>query len=342
MKKSIPIRLLLVVSSFALLLFEISSIYAQPAQQPWIESGPDKGVLARHSKSPDGRYALAWVVAGDQTTIDWELLKNAPDSFYEKYDLREVWVVDLTQNRKLCSLGTSIGYVRPGSHRNISVAWGPLEGGRRFAIIGYEWKWGTEALLLLDIGSDNCRETQIGQILDNAVGAAIKKSTAQGEAYDFKYNISDLPEIGLKTGFGNSTTFRIPFTAKSRERDKPVAEGIATLKLTRRTDTPSVTVNKVSIEQLREDPFADGARLAKADRELNALYLDLLKRLKPADKEALKTDERDWIQQRETEAANVKGDYYDNNRITSDRALQRLTEQRIAELRKRIESLRKQ
>jgi uncharacterized protein YecT (DUF1311 family) len=93
-----------------------------------------------------------------------------------------------------------------------------------------------------------------------------------------------------------------------------VAEGIATLKLTRRADTPSVTVNKVSIEQLREDPFADGARLAKADRELNALYLDLLKRLKPADKEALKTDERDWIQQRETEAANVKNDDYGNNR----------------------------
>ncbi len=75
-----------------------------------------------------------------------------------------------------------------------------------------------------------------------------------------------------------------------------------------------MTVNKISIERLRENPFADSARLAKADRELNALYLDLLKRLKPADKEALKTDERDWIQQRETEAANVKNDYYDNNR----------------------------
>jgi hypothetical protein len=85
MKKSVPIRLLLVVSSFALLLFEISSIYGQHAQQPWIESGPDKGVLARHSKSPDGRYALAWVVTGDQAAIDWELLRNAPDSFYEKY-----------------------------------------------------------------------------------------------------------------------------------------------------------------------------------------------------------------------------------------------------------------
>ena len=108
--------------------------------------------------------ALAWVMAGNQAAIDWELLRNTQDSFYEKYDLRELWVVDLAQNRKLCSLGISIGYVRPGSHRTLNVAWGPLEGGRRFAIIGDEWKWGTEALLLLDIGSDNCRETQIGQI----------------------------------------------------------------------------------------------------------------------------------------------------------------------------------
>jgi uncharacterized protein YecT (DUF1311 family) len=341
MKRNILIRPFAFASTLALLFFEISTVISgQPAQQAWMESGSDKGVLARHSKSPDGRNALAWVPAAEAAAIDWELLKNTPDSFYEKYDLRELWVVDLAQSRKLCSLGTSIGYVRPGSHRSLSVAWGPLEGGRRFAIAGSEWKWGTESLLLLDVGSDNCRETQIGQTVDSAVGAAVKKS--KGEAYDFKYNISDLPEIGLKTGFANSSTFRIPFTVKSREGDKPVAEGIASLKLTRRADTPSVTVSKVSIEQLREDPFVDDARLAKADRELNALYLDLLKRLKPADQQALKTEERDWIQQRETEAASVKGDYYDNNRIASDRALKRLTDQRVAELRKRLDSLRKQ
>ena len=139
MKRNIPVRFFVVAPFLALLLFEISTvIFAQPAQQPWIESGSAKGVLARHSKSPDGRYALAWVPATDPAAIDWELLKNAPDSFYEKYDLRELWVVDLAQNRKLCSLGTSIGYVRPGSHRSLSVTWGPLEGGRRFAIAGSE------------------------------------------------------------------------------------------------------------------------------------------------------------------------------------------------------------
>jgi hypothetical protein len=62
-----------------------------------------------------------WVVTGDQAAIDWELLRNTEDSFYEKYDLRELWVVDLAQNRKLYSLGISIGYVRPGSHRTFQT-----------------------------------------------------------------------------------------------------------------------------------------------------------------------------------------------------------------------------
>ena len=113
MKTNIAILRLDFASIFALLLFGISSvIYGQPAQQPWIESRLDKGVLARHSKSPDGRYALAWVPAGGPGTIDWELPKNAPDRFYGKYELRELRVVDLPQNRRLGHLGTWAGSAR--------------------------------------------------------------------------------------------------------------------------------------------------------------------------------------------------------------------------------------
>lgn len=314
---------------------------AQPTPQAWIENGPDKAVILRHSKAPGGRHALAWVVAGDPATIEWALVQSDPDRFYEKYDLRELWVVDLAQHRKLCSLGSSIGYVRPGSHRSLSVAWGPLEGGRRFAIAGYEWKWGTGALFLLDIGSENCREAQIEQILDRPVNAAVKKNKPPPEAYDITYTISDLPELGLRTGFANNSIVRVPFNVKSRERDHRVAEGIVTLNLVRSGAGPSVAVKKVTIEALREDPFSDDARLAKADRELNVLYLDLLKRLKPAEQETLKTEERNWIEQREAEAAGVKGDYYQNNRIACDRVLERLTDERIAELRSRADSLRK-
>lgn len=332
---------LLATGFFAGWLLAANLTYAETAQQRWIESSADKAVVARHSKSPDGRHALAWVVAAEPGAIDWSLLESDPDRFYEKYELRELWVVDLTKRKKLCSLGSSVGYVRPGSHRSLHVAWGPLEGGRRFAIAGYDWKWGTDALVLVDVGSENCREAQIGQILEHSVIAALKKSGARAENYDIKYTISELPELGLKTGFANSSTVRIPFTAKIRESDKPAVEGIVSLNLVRRADAPSVTVRKTTVEAVPQDPFSDDARLAKADRELNALYLDLLKRMKPAEREALKIDERNWIEQRERQAADVQGDYYEDNRIASARVLQRLTEERIIELRKRADSLQK-
>ena len=81
--------LMLAVGFFPGFLFAGSFAYSQTTEQPWIESGADKAAIARHSKSPDGRNALAWVVAGDQGTIDWSLLQSDPDGFYEKYEVRE-------------------------------------------------------------------------------------------------------------------------------------------------------------------------------------------------------------------------------------------------------------
>src|SRR5213080_4864582 len=183
-----------------------TSVGAETTEQPWIESGGEKAAIARHSKSPDGRHALAWVVAAELGTVDWSLLQSDPDSFYEKYELRELWIVDLAQRKELCSLGSSVGYVRPGSHRTLNVTWGPLEGGRRFAIVAYDWKWGTDALIVLDIGADNCRESQAGQIVDRSVNALIKKGKAHAENYDIRYSVAGLPAHGLKTGFANAST----------------------------------------------------------------------------------------------------------------------------------------
>ena len=197
---------LLATGLFGGWLLAANLTYAETAQHRWIESGADKAVIARHSKSPDGRHALAWVAAAEPGAIDWSLLESDPDSFYEKYELRELWVVDLTNGKKLCSLGSSVGYVRPGSHRTLNVAWGPLEGGRRFAVVAYDWKWGTDALIVLDLGADNCRETQAGQIVDRSVNALIKKGKAHAENYDIRYSVAGLPEHGFKTGFANAST----------------------------------------------------------------------------------------------------------------------------------------
>src|SRR6476620_7621007 len=92
----------------------------------------EKAAFANHSKSADGRHALAWVPRTDGP-VDWSLLQTDPRAFAEKYDVREIWVVDLVRSKKLAILGGPKGYVRPGSHRTLSVTWGPIDDGRRFA-----------------------------------------------------------------------------------------------------------------------------------------------------------------------------------------------------------------
>jgi uncharacterized protein YecT (DUF1311 family) len=53
----------------------------------------------------------------------------------------------------------------------------------------------------------------------------------------------------------------------------------------------------------------------------------------------LKEEERAWIEQREKQAADLKSDSTENGRILRDQTLRRLTEERTAELRKRLRSL---
>jgi hypothetical protein len=314
---------------------------AQPqpdlSPQAWIEIGPEKAVIARHSKSADGRHALAWIV-NEPASVDWSLLKTDPDGFYQKYELREIWVVDLSRRTKLSTLGSSVGYVRPGSHRTLSVTWGPLENGRRFALVTYDWKWGTDALILLDIGADNCREAQIGSIVDRSVNALVKQKAAKRATYDIKYSVAELPEHGLKTGFSDPATVRVPFAAKIRGRDRTALEGIVSLSLLRRDDAPLVKVMKATAGSIPDDPFSDDRRLAKADQELNAVYLALCKRLDHAAEASLRAEEHSWIEQREKQAADLKSDSTENGRIIRDQTLRRLTEERTAELRKRLES----
>jgi hypothetical protein len=65
------------------------------------------------------------------------LYSNDPDGFYEKYEVREFWVVDLSQKKNFAV--RLVDRLRSsGSHHTVSVAWGPLEGSRRFAVVAYD------------------------------------------------------------------------------------------------------------------------------------------------------------------------------------------------------------
>ncbi len=304
---------------------------------PWIEIGSEKAVIARDSKSADGRNALAWTVDSNEP-VDWSLLEKDPNRFYEQYDVKAIWVINLADKKKVGAIGDTGGYVRPGSHRTLSVAWGPIENGRRFALAAYQWKWGTDTLLLLDVGTDDCRSAQIGPVLDKAIEAQIKRAKSQRRGpFDSTYLLTGLPELGKKTGFSSASTVGLPFVTKDREQDTSISEGILSLKLARAGEGPTASVVRLTPGPLPDDPFSESARLAKADRELNAVYSALLKRLNPSAQQALRTEQRAWVEQRDRqadEAVRKKSDS-ENARIVRDHLLRQLTEERSTELRKR-------
>jgi hypothetical protein len=326
----------LIVARFAGDRLPAAESSAQPEPR-WIEIGSEKAVIARDSKSADGRNALAWTVDSSEP-IDWSVLEKDPNQFYEQYDVKAIWVINLADKKKIGAIGDVGGYVRPGSHRTLSVTWGPVENGRRFALAAYQWKWGTDTLLLLDVGQDDCRSAQIGPVLDKSIDAQIKSTKSrQRGPFDSTYLLTGLPELGKKTGFSSANTVGLPFVTKDREHDASISEGILSLKLARAGEGPAATVVRLTPGPLPDDPFSESARLAKADRELNAIYAALLKRLNPSKQNALRAEQRSWLEQRDRQAdeavRNKSGS--ENARIVRDRVLHQLTEARSTELRKR-------
>ncbi len=301
--------------------------------------GSEKAVIARQSKSPDGHYALAWTPKG-RDSVDWTLLESDLGAFYDKYEAAEVWVVDLMQTRKLDTLVSATGYIRPGTHRSLAAAWGATDdNGRRFALGAYDWKWGTDTLYLLDVGPQDTRHVVIGPQLDEAVAAFLKRTTAQAKAsLNIAYTVAGLPEHGTKTGFGDSATVLLPFVARTSPEDRLLAEGVITLKLSRQGGQPVATVAKITRGAAGPEPFTDDAHLAKADAQLNAVYAALLKKLAPAKRDPLRDEQRAWIEKRDKQAAETPADAAASARVTRDRALTQLTEQRTAELKKRLDA----
>lgn len=304
-----------------------------------LKVGEEKAVIVRQSKSPDGKYALAWTLK-DKGGTDWELLERDLTAFYNEHEAGEIWVVDLEQGRKLDTLVSATTYIRPGTHRTLAAAWGvPGDDGRRFAIGAYDWKWGTDTIYLLDVGPQETHHTAIGPKLDEAIATFLKRTSAKARAeLNIAYGVAGLPEHGTKTGFADATTVLLPFSVRVSEEDKVLAEGVLTLKLTRPGGTPAVTVAKITRGPAGPEPFSDNAALAKADAELNAVYAALLKRLGAPKAKQLREEQRAWIAQRDKQAAAAPVEAGDSARILRDRTLTQLTQQRTADLRKMLDS----
>ena len=223
----------------------------------------------------------------------------------------------------------------------MSVAWGPVENGRRFAIAAYDWKWGTDTLLLLDVGPEGCSQASVGKPADDAVIAHIRHAARKQEGpIDTQYLLTGLPELGKKIGFFDATTVGLPFSSRNRTLDAPAASGVLVLKLARGGPSPTASVAKIVPGAVTDDSFTDATRLARADKELNAVYASLRRQLAPAAQEALRTEQRAWIEHREeqADAAVREQSDADSPRIVRDRTLWKLTELRTAELRRKLKS----
>src|SRR5205823_6320827 len=163
-----------------------------------------------------------------------------------------------------------------------------------------------------------------------AIEAQIKRTKPnQHGPFDSTYLLTGLPELGKKTGFPNPATVGLPFITKDRERDTPITEGILTLKLVRTGEGPAASVVKLTPGRLPDDPFSESARLAKADRELNAIYSALLRRLDRSEQNALRIEQRVWVERRNQQADDAlrTKDTAESSRIVRDRILRQLTEQ---------------
>jgi len=310
------------------------------AEASTVVIGKETAALLQHSMAADGRHALAWVPRTDEP-IDWSLLSSDPQRFASKYEVREIWIVDLAQTKRLAILGGPKGYVRPGSHRTLNVTWAPLDDGRRFAIAAYDWKWGTDTLFLLDIGADTCHEAQIGPFVDRAIGVFISQTLRpkKNSAFDTRYLVGELPARGHQTGFSGTETIRLPFSTKVRGEDDPIAEGIVTLQLSRTSGAPTARVLKITAG-LPSDRFADDTRLAKADAALNAVYNALSRQLDEQPREILRNEQRRWLEKRDKKTIDAKIGGVENPRIVRDAVLRQLTEERTADLRARLKAKR--
>ena len=88
----------------------ISAESSPPGEPRWIEIGSERAVIVRDSKSADDRNALAWTIDSSEP-IDWTLLERDVEHFYEQYDVKEIWVVNLSDKKKIGTVADKGGYL---------------------------------------------------------------------------------------------------------------------------------------------------------------------------------------------------------------------------------------
>lgn len=316
-----------------------------------IELQGDHAVLVAGSLSADGRYAAGWTVhpKKGQAPVKWGDFDKEDNSFREDYVWNDGYavtnvIVDLTRRAIAATLPFHDPYFGGKNHGGLQVVFGPERDGHRFAIALSDGKWSPYDAVLVDLAAEGATSTDILKILDAGVDKYIAsqsnpKKRLSPEDYATDYRLSELPNLGLLTGFSDAETVRIPFNSEvPKSMEARAFEGTVLLRLSRGKGKPQAEAGEVREYKGKPESTQDEPHVAAADRELNAVYAAARNALTAAGKAKLLEEQRAWIEDREAQVAArrvlvLEEGGASNPRFATDELLLKLTRERTEKLR---------
>ena len=262
--------------------------------------------------SPNGQYAIGWTlvrVDPEAKPVDWTAYDASkaydfldhyawdPDAATHPYRLFDCVIA--VASRKTVELPSSFPWWPGRNHsEDLVVDW---TADSRFALIQNPGRFDTRNLWLVDVAGGNIRWLDLTSRLDRAVGVVVEdKRPFDYAEYAFNYPLSNSDSPSVTFG-PTSATF--PFSADIPKSDDPASavEGTVVVRLS------DGTVENVSSNTPRDNPFVDDPALAAADHELNQVYTRLKSKLTVAQLAALKEEQITWITERNLTAKDAQG-----------------------------------
>jgi uncharacterized protein YecT (DUF1311 family) len=314
-----------------------------------IDCGAEKVIVIAGTQSPDSAYAIGWTLrptTKGTPAVDWSSFD--PEQvwdFLEKYDWENEkapyslldCVVDL-RRKKLVTLPTDNPYHTNKNHGGLAIKWSPDVHGGSYAVVENDARFSTDNLWLVLINREGgIQQADLEPRLSKTVAKVLlDKRPWNHEDYATSFPVSNSGQPDASGAVFREGEVEIPFEADVPKSDVDSVIGSITVHL------PEATITKVSCKTRRDDPFNDDHQLAKADRELNQTYTELLKHLDEPARAALRKEQRDWIQERDGDAHDAaRQNESDDSDSARNNSLRKSTEARYAELKARLSKLQK-
>ena len=266
-----------------------------PSQQGVLDCGRDKVVLF----SRDGNYAIGWT-ARDAKPEDWALwekdLKEHTHEFVQRYDILDC-AMDFQHGRVL-PLPSESPYWPDKRRGTFEVFWSPTEIKPRYCLVQNQSRFATENLWLVRFDKSGIIQRDLVVPFGKAVRKLLReKMPFTADKYAISYPKSDWDdEFGYVPPEFHASSLDIPFTANLPKSGFDRVAGTITILL------PEATIVRITSNTPNDDPLQSEPELAKADLELNDIYSALQKHLNGSERAALKKEQLDWLQQRNSEA----------------------------------------